>query len=228
MKKTTKLNNCIIKMTEIVSYYRLTPEQYRYVSKKVREGVGLKVEKRPKRLPDYLTSAEIYGLLNINQDKPFVVLLCDFLIQTGLRISELNNLMIQDIDFRDLQVKVVQGKNRKDRIVPITRSMAHKLSLHCGKRKSGYVFCKNNNTKYSKRALQHIVKSAINRCNFNKDLTTHSLRHTFACLMRQKGMKIQDIQILMGHSSVTTTEIYAKMSLGPIKEEYQLLMRDND
>jgi integrase/recombinase XerD len=204
---------------------KLTPTQLRYVCKRVREITGLIVESRPKRLPDFLNYVELQVLLKRAYEKDtYTGVLIEFLLFTGLRISEASRLMVQDIDFNNNQLKVVQGKGHKDRSVPLTYNLSQKLKLFLKNKVRGYVFGKDDQTKYSIRALQTRITNTIYECHFDKKLSTHSLRHTFACLCLSKGMKLEQIKLLMGHSSIKTTEIYAKLELGSIKDEFIKLM----
>lgn len=224
MQKTTKLNNCIKQVSEIKNKYQLSPQQNRYVDKIVRERLKLQVPKQPRKLPDFLSPAEIWVLLKKAQNDSYASVLIEFLIFTGLRINEARNLMIEHIDFENNQLKVIQGKGAKDRYVPITTNLQSKIRLFLNGRQKGYVFAKPNQRQYTKRAMQYIVMKYINECNFEKKLSTHSLRHTFGTMCRSKGLKIQDIQGLMGHSSVKTTEIYAKIELGAVKDQFLQLL----
>jgi len=216
MKEKTKLQRVINKLKPIVKESNITPEQYRYICKKVREDLKLQVPKVPQKLPDYLNQAEIYIILKEAQNDPLNTILIELLIFTGLRIAEARNLLIDYIDFDNNQLKVVQGKGKKDRYVPITPNLQSKLKLWLRGRTRGYLLAKSNHTAYSVRALQQRVTNCIDRCGFTKKLSTHSLRHTFGCLCRARGMKVGDIQILMGHASIKQTEWYAKLELGDI------------
>jgi len=226
MKKETKLRKCVEERKVITKSYKLTPTQLTYVNRKERSELNMAVPKRAQKLPDYLTASEIFILLQKNQDEPFTVLLLEFLIKTGLRISETRNLTVQDIDFSHLQLKVVSGKGNKDRQVPLTQSLAHKIKLHLQGRQRGYVFARSDEKPYTVRAFQYRVKKALNLCGFTKDLHTHSLRHTYACLLLSKGMQLERIKLLMGHEDLKTTQIYAKLELGDVKEQYLQLMGD--
>jgi len=224
MKEKTKLQRVVEKIKPIVNEARITPEQYRYISKKVREQLGLQIPKVPKKLPDYLNQSEIWALLKEAQKDPLNFVLIEFLIFTGLRIAEARNLLIEQIDFDNNQLKVVQGKGKKDRHVPVTPNLQSKILLYLGKRKKGYLFVKSNGRAYSIRALQKRVTNTIKKCNFSKKLTTHSLRHTFACYCRAKGLPLEHIQILLGHASIKQTEWYGRLELGSIKEDFLMLM----
>ena len=212
-------------IVEIIKKYQLSSTEFRYISAQARNQTGLIIPKRSKKLPDFLNASEIYTFVNKAVNKNALTgVLSEFLIFTGLRISEARNLQIQDIDFDNNQLKVVQGKGSKDRHVPLTSNLAHKLKLFLNGRKRGYVFCKADERPFTVRALQLRVTDTLFGCDFSKNLSTHSLRHTFACLCLTRGMKLEQIKLLMGHSSIKTTEIYAKLELGSIKNEFLSLM----
>lgn len=224
MKEETKLRKLIGRIKPIINDAKITPTQYRYICKAIREDLKMQVPKVPQKLPDYLNQAEIWQLLKSVQDNPVNSVLIEFLIFTGLRIAEARSLMIEYIDFDNNQLKVVEGKGKKDRYVPITSNLQSKLRLYLNGRKKGFLFAKSNGTMYSTRALQYRITGAIDKCNFEKKLTTHSLRHTFACLCRAKGLRLEDIQILMGHASIKQTEWYGKLELGTIKDQFMQLL----
>lgn len=225
MKRERALQNAIKKIEKITRDYQLTPEQFRYVAKKVREQVGLQLPRSRRKLPDYLSPPEIYKILEVaHAVDRFDGVLIEFLIFTGLRISEAKQLMVGHLDFGGNQVKVVAGKGGKDRYVPISNNLISKIRLLIGGRSKGVLFAKRNGTMYSTRTLQYRITRIIRACGFSKDLTTHSLRHTFACLCLSRGIPIEQIKILLGHESIKTTEIYAKIELGAIKEKYLQIM----
>jgi site-specific recombinase XerD len=163
-------------------------------------------------------------LLDANKDNYDDALLCEFLIFTGLRISEARKLQVNHIDMSNNMLKVVEGKGGKDRYIPITSNLLSKLRLYLGERKTGYVFAKRNETRYTVRALQYKIINCLEKSKIDKKLSTHSLRHTFGCLCLARGMDIMKIRDMMGHSDVKVTQIYAKCVLPSIKDEFLRLM----
>lgn len=141
-------------------------------------------------------------------------LLVELLLKTGLRINEATELMVQDLNLDDPhpKLRVVSGKGGKDRIVPLTTDLASKLKIYLHGRRRGRLFLRSNGKAYSKRRLQERVSECIERCGFERKIRVHDLRHTFATLLRSRGVKIQDIQGLLGHTSIKTTEIYARLT----------------
>lgn len=171
-----------------------------------------------------MNSAEIYRLLEVAKADVFDSLLIEFMIFTGLRLSETRNLMIQNIDFFNNQLKVVQGKGHKDRYVPISTNIQSKLKLFLRGRVRGFVFCRSDERLYTQRALRYRIVKQIAKCHFSKSIHTHSLRHTFACLCLARGLRLEDIKLLMGHDNIKTTEIYAKLEIGSIKDKFLEIM----
>lgn len=222
------VKNCIQEIVEVKKKHNLTPEQSRYVDKQVRLLLGLKTIVRSKKLPTYLTASEIYNFLeNANTISSKHRLLCEVLIFTGMRINELRNLDIRDIQFDNNQIFVREGKGKKDRYVPISNNLLHKIKLFTEGRNKGSLFLNRSKTQYSKRMLQTMVEDVIKATGLQKHMSTHSLRHTFACLCLAKGIKIEEIKLLMGHSAIKTTEVYARLELGDIKQKYLQLMGDS-
>ncbi|MFO7888250.1 MAG: tyrosine-type recombinase/integrase [Eubacteriales bacterium] len=223
MNEKTKLQKVSLEILEILKKNKLSPSQVRYVFKKARESGDYQLPKVSKRLPDYLSPAEIYTLLENTTDS-FDHLLIEFMLKTGLRISEARNLMIKDIDLQLKQINVRQGKNSKDRVVNLHHSLINPLRMYYQDRK-GYLFVKKDGSRYSIRALQYRIKRNLDNLHSEKDLRTHSLRHTFATYLRLQGMPLQDIQAILGHTSIKTTEIYAKMVHSvDSREKFQQIM----
>lgn len=216
-----KNQNAINKILEIVREGSFTPQQVRYLFKKVRENGKYQVKGVTKSLPDFLNDAEIYQIINksIEYGKTPMMLI-NLAIFTGLRVEEMSDLMIEHIDFNNHQLKVVAGKGDKDRFVPLTNNLMIHIKSHIGDRKKGYLLCKRNETAYTTRALQLMVEKIVKNCGFTKKIHTHTLRHTFATLLLRKGIPIERIQLLLGHSSIKTTQIYAHMELAPVKEQF--------
>ena len=223
-----KLTVLIDEIVALKIQWNLTPEQNRYVDRQVRSNLGLVIEHRPKKLPVYLTPTEIGKFLRTAQEiSPKHRLLCEILIFTGVRINELRHIDMRDFQDNN-QLFIKYGKGGKERYVPITDSLYHKVQLYADGRKQGVLFMNRRHQRYTVRMLQYMVSHVIKTSGIEKNLSTHSLRHTFACLSLAKGMSLEEVQVLMGHSSIKTTEIYARMELSAIKEKYLELVGGGD
>lgn len=208
----------VSRIIDIKRFAGLTPEQNRYVDKLVREQLGLQIPKRPRSLPNYLRPSECALLLQEARGASILDgLLVELLLKTGLRINEATMLMAQDLnlDPPHPSLHVVSGKGGRDRHVPLTSDLASKLAIYLNGRRRGRLFLLKNGKAYSKRRLQERVSECIARCGFDRRVRVHDLRHTFATLLRMRGVKLQDIQGLMGHTSIKTTEIYAHLVFTP-------------
>lgn len=216
------------KVDKILSILRednSTPLQVRYIFKRVREKGKYQIQATPKRLPDYLNDVEIGAILNLSLQKDkTTALIIPLAIFTGMRINEITNLQVQHIDLTSYQIKIVQGKGSKDRFILINYELASKIKSYIGDRKAGFLFVKKNLTPYTKRALQKKIENTFKELSLDKKLSAHSLRHTYATLLLRRGMSLDRIQLLLGHSKRATTEIYAHLELEPVKQEYFKLM----
>jgi len=126
----------------------------------------------------------------------------------GLRRSETINLKIRDIDSNRMQIRIIQGKGKKDRFVPLTENILNKLREYYKIYKpKEYLFNGQNSLQYSGTSLNNIVKKYI-----GKDYHFHQLRHSTLTHLTDKGIDLRVIQKLAGHSSSKTTEIYTKVS----------------
>lgn len=215
----------IYKIIRFKKKFNINPIDNRYIDKQVRKQMNLILPKRPKKLPNYLSDPEIEHFRTIaSQFSSKHNLLTNLLIFTGLRINEARNLDIRDIDFSNHQIKVIGGKGGKDRYVPLAPHLRDLLSMYIKDRRKGALLLNRKNRQYSKRMLQHMIEQIIKKSRIAKDLSTHSLRHTFACMCYRAGLSLEKLQLLMGHSSRVTTEIYAKMELGAVKKEFLQLI----
>jgi len=205
----------------------LEPEQFRYITKTLRNEYGLRVQQRSTReLPEYLEPSEVKDLYDaareLDEEKNTLKyrVLVHLGISTGLRVSEMLDLDVRDIKPDEGHVKVVQGKGNKDRTTYITQRCIDLIDAYTNNKERGSVFDVT-----TARALQKWTRQVRDRFNENtgldKDITPHTLRHTFATMCMHKGMSLAELAVLMGHSSTDTTEKYAHITPSPeIKDKY--------
>ncbi len=180
--------------------------------------------KKKRSLPVVLSRAEITDMLDRTEYKKHKCVI-ELLYKTGLRVSELVALRIQDIDFDRGLIQVVSGKGGKDRVTllppALFKTLLKQKSL---KRSSDFLFTNpNTHSSMSTASIQKIVKQAAARAGILKNVTPHTLRHTFATHLLEKGLDIRYIQELMGHSSITSTQIYTRVSKSDLKGIAHLL-----
>ena len=168
--------------------------------------------KRKKQLPEVLTKSQIISMINslINIKHQIAI---ELLYSSGMRLSELTSLCIEDIDFENNTVKIRQGKGSKDRITIISRNTALKIKNF----KAAGRILEGRNGKYSARSIQVIIDKAAKKAGIRQKVTPHMLRHSFATHLLESGVDIRYIQMLLGHSSLRTTQIYTHVASSKLK-----------
>ncbi|KYG76156.1 hypothetical protein AWW68_08075 [Roseivirga spongicola] len=164
------------------------------------------------RLPKVLTEKEVSAILNsVHNLKHKAMLLMVY--SSGLRAGELIKLHIGDIDSEQMRVFVRGGKGKKDRVTILSQKALVVLREYFKKyRPKEYLFEGQNGGQYSDSSLRRVFISAIQRAKLSKRVTLHSLRHSFATHLLEKGVDIRYIQVLLGHNSSQTTEIYTHIT----------------
>lgn len=183
--------------------------------------------KTPKRLPEIFGPCELISLFDsVKNIKHRTILITAY--ACGLRVSEVINLKVGDIDSNRMVVRVEHGKGDKDRYTILSPRLLKELRLYWLKyRPTLWLFYSGKNKEKLSRATPQLVfKKAKTKAGITKKVTFHSLRHNFASNLLEAGADIRTIQILLGHSSITSTAKYlhvARKDLGSIKSPLDLL-----
>ncbi len=179
---------------------------------------AVKAPKSEKKLPTVLTKDEIRKLLNAVEN-PKHKLLIEFMYSAGLRVSECVSLKIDDLDINEKMGKVKHGKGNKERYIILSDNLISHLDRHIQTKKhqSPYIFS-NKGKPITTRQAQHIVKDAAKKANIKKRVFCHALRSSFATHLLEAGTDIRVIQELLGHSDLSTTQIYTKVSTQQLKK----------
>lgn len=152
---------------------------------------------------------------------PYERALVETLLSSGLRINELANLRIEDVDFDKLTVKVKNGKGGKDRttfITPVAKKYVMRY-FDWNNHKSEYVFTSRLGGKYKPNGLQEVMRKMSERCGIH--IHPHRFRRTLATDLARKGMPIQEIQKLLGHSKISTTQTYIETRTEKVEASYR-------
>jgi len=166
--------------------------------------------KREKKLPVILSKQEIEKLISVTKNINHRLII-QIGYSAGLRVSEIINLKWQDIDFDRNLIHLKRAKGKKDRIVMLSQKVKEGLTT-LSQEKSGYVFQTNRGGKYTQRTIQKIMENAASKAGIRKKITPHTLRHSFATHLLENGTDIRYIRDLLGHSDISTTLIYTKVS----------------
>ena len=181
--------------------------------------------KIPKSLPKTITIEETLKLLATPENSRDKVILY-LLYGTGMRVSELSNLNIDQINLSDKIIHVVGGKGGKDRIIPLPNGIITILEDYIKTRKtttdSAFILNRSGQ-RLTPRSIQRIVKKYKKAANLqDKTLTPHTLRHAFATHLLSNAVDIRVIQELLGHASLSTTQLYTHVSLEHLRKSYDL------
>ncbi|MBM3251803.1 MAG: tyrosine recombinase XerC [Candidatus Omnitrophica bacterium] len=181
--------------------------------------------KLDKRLPEFLTEEEMAKLLNAPaKDSPAGLrdrAILETLYSTGMRIGELVGLDIEDVDFISGVVKV-KGKGKKERLLPIGEKALSALREYVDKRKkqTKELLLNKNNTRLTDRGVRDIMEKYIRQVSLKENISPHTLRHSFATHLLNRGADLRSVQELLGHVNLSTTQIYTHLSTERLKNIY--------
>ncbi len=183
-----------------------------------------------KSLPDTLSVEEVSNLLDIPLKTKYDYrnkAMLELMYGSGLRVSELISLTMRNIDLENDIVRCL-GKGSKERIVPINDYSMYYLKLYIDKRNlflingfNDYLFLNNHGKQMTRQGFFKNLKKILLEKGIKKNVTPHTLRHSFATHMLSGGADLRSIQILLGHSDISTTKIYTHISKEKIKRDYE-------
>mgnify|MGYP004657688855 FL=1 len=224
-------SSIIRKIVSIKLFHKYLSEEY-----KIKDVSSKIINPRLRRkLPNILTIEEVDNLLDIKLNTPFDYrnkAMLELMYSSGLRVSELVDLKLNNIDLDNGYVRCL-GKGKKERIIPIGEIAIEYLKKYINEyrnsMKKGYytenVFLNNHGKNITRQGFFLIIKNIAKEKNINKNITPHMLRHSFATHLLNNGANLRTIQEMLGHSSITTTQIYTNVSNDIIKENYELYKR---
>lgn len=175
----------------------------------------VRIPKRDKRLPSVLTKEEVRKLIEAT-DNVKSRLIISLLYSAGLRVSELVKIKTTDIDFNENTGWVRSGKGSKDRLFTISDGLGKEIQEYLKDRQNAYIFSKEE--PLTTRNIQKIISLTRKRAGIDKKVTPHTLRHSFATHLLEQGTDIRMIQVLLGHTSIATTQIYTHVSSDELKK----------
>lgn len=190
----------------------------------------LEAPRANKTLPKVLSYDEVKLLLDVDLNDKYSYrnkAMLETMYATGLRVSELVNLRLQDIDL-EMDIIKTMGKGSKERIIPIGEYAAYYLKLYIKeyrpqllkKENTDYVFLNNRATHYSRQSFFKLVKEEAIKKNIKTEFSPHTLRHSFATHLLDRGADIVSIKEMLGHSSLATTQIYTHISNQKLVDDY--------
>lgn len=190
--------------------------------------------KKEKKLPNFLSETDMEVILNFPSHIKYIennhtkrdLLIIEMLYDTGCRVSELVNIKLKDIDYGECSIRVI-GKGSKERIVyygEYTKETLEKYLVErdiiLNNRNSEYLFVSKNNATITPRRVAQIIEVIIQNLAIKNNVTPHTLRHTFATHLLNHGADLRSVQELLGHSSLSTTQIYTHVSNERLRKVY--------
>lgn len=183
----------------------------------IKESFNFKCSKKSKKLPVVLTRKEVKEiLLKIINNKHKIMIAIAY--ASGLRVSEVVNLKVTDIDLEELTIHIKNAKGKKDRITVFSAELVNSIkNLIIGKNFNDFVFESNRGGKLTTTSAQKIFYRALSKTKIKKQASFHSLRHSFATHLLENGTDIRYVQELLGHSNIRTTQIYTQVTNPKLK-----------
>jgi integrase/recombinase XerD len=167
---------------------------------------------KPDTIPEHVNINEFMKLLSVCENKKHRAIIC-LMFDTGLRVSEVINLKLSDIDNSNMLLNIRQSKGRKDRKVKFTKVLLSILTDYYNEYlPNEYLLNGQFKDKYSTRSCQQIVKQLTEKAGLTKNFHPHSFRHGYAMTLLENGSTLDEIGNQLGHASKTSTEIYARMN----------------
>lgn len=186
--------------------------------------------KVPKRLPNYFKYDEYLTMISVIDKDDYEYrnrLILEMLFATGLRVSELSNIKIKDIDFSEREIKIM-GKGSKERFVFYNKECAVVLDSYLKEcrskllngKDSEYLFINHLGDKLTDRGIRLIIDKIVKKSCIKSKVSPHTFRHTFATMLLNEGCNIKSVQELLGHSSLGTTGIYTHLTNDEVRLAY--------
>lgn len=215
------------KLTTIKNFHSFL-YNHEYIEKDI--SMSIERPKLRKTLPKVLTVEEVDKLLNVEcvtifdyRDKAML----ELMYATGLRVSELLNLTLNDIDLENCIIRCI-GKGSKERMIPIGEYVLSSMMAYLDRRPKLYImkrdehlFLNNHGKGLSRISFFKMIKKRLKLSNINVDVSPHTLRHSFATHMIEYGSDLRVVQELLGHSDISTTRIYTHISNQKVRKDYE-------
>lgn len=223
-----KKNSISKNLSSLRSFYKFLTEEKVILNNPFK---NISNPKKDKKLPDFLNYEEINKLFDSADTTTPLGLrnrcILELLYDTGIRVSELVNLKINDIEF-DKKIINILGKGKKERIVYYGDYLQEVLGKYINDSRkyllnnklSEYLILNNNGSKITTKGVEYIIDKMVNEAAIKHKISPHVLRHTFATHMLNGGADIKSIQQLLGHESLSTTGIYTHITNDVLRQEY--------
>ncbi len=209
---------------------------YLFITYNIKNPISVLSLKKRQHLPTFLTEKEIKLVLdsfNEEDDEQFFQkLLLELIYVTGIRVSELCDIQIKTVNLAHKQIRII-GKGNKERIVLIDTETSESMLYYLRnirpkfnkKKQNVYFFINRLGNKINRQYVFQLIKEKCSEVGINKNVSPHSLRHSFATHMLNEDVDLRSVQELLGHSDISTTQIYTHVESKHLKDAYDKLER---
>jgi len=214
------------KISSLKTFYKFLQKTKQITDNPLLKHKALKV---PKRINIPFTNKEITEVINnLNENDDFVSvrnkLVVEILYATGIRRNELINLKISDVDLIQENIKVL-GKQNKERIIPLLRTVQNSIKKYLDKRKeiqqkNDYLFITEKGNKFYGTLVYRIINDYFSSVSTKVKKSPHIIRHAFATQLLNEGADLNSVKELLGHASLASTQVYTNSSLSELKKVY--------
>jgi integrase/recombinase XerD len=220
------------KAKELAKFLRSERPDYNYlksVFRHLREELEVPVTRAPKKLPDVPTEDEIeryYEAVWKSQNFQDMIIIKTFLY-TGVRVSELVMIRLDDVDYDRCQIRINQGKGEKDRIVPFPKTFKEVLAMHAARMRekhAEYLFESSWKRRYTDRGIRKILAKYAEKAGITRTISPHRLRHFLLTWLKKQGIDDALIQPYSGHATRQSLEVYSKLSIHEAQQHYDQVM----
>lgn len=226
--KTSSINR---KITTIKSFHHFLSMEFDLDD----PTIYLETNTKGRKLPKYLNEADInkfFNDFNIEEESDLLQkCIFELLYGCGLRVSELCNLKLNSLHLKEGFIKVL-GKGNKERIIPINEHIEYILSKYLNELRpeyntnnSTFLIINKKGKQLNRQYINKILKERLTKLGLDNTLSAHSLRHTFATHLLNNGANLKSVQELLGHSDISTTQIYTHLDRKKIKDIYDKAMK---
>lgn len=223
-------NSQMRKMSSLRSFYRFLAKR-KLIKVDPTQTIVLRTEER--KLPQFFYAPEMKQVISSLQGNTALternLALFELFYTTGMRVSEVSSLKINQVDF-DLKMILVHGKGNKDRYVAFDDKTKSALQNYLenarpkllgSKADQDFIFLNNHGQPLTDRGIEYIMQRTFNKAGISGKVHPHELRHTFATAMLNNGADLRTVQELLGHENLSTTQIYTHVTMAHLQEEYQ-------
>lgn len=231
MKNSANLEKSEIveKIVRLARKERLSYDDFIYVCQQARKKLGLKRPRTQRRLPQLLTEIELKKFFQVIQNCGNLQheIMLKMLFFTAVRVGELVKIKVSDIDFNQCKIFIEEGKGKKDRYILFPNSFRLVLQSHLqANPKNRFLFETTRYTAFTPRRVQQIIKEYRETAEIEQKVHPHLFRHQMITYLTSQGLSDSQIQLISGHKSKKSLEIYQHLSLNNVQEAYQNAVKE--